>query len=81
MSKCRESEPKVGDDFLSAAISALVHRSAPFFSCALSLSLLLLLLLIDFADGNLKLILGFLWSLFRRFRIQTIKQDGERVSE
>jgi cortexillin 1/2 len=30
----------------------------------------------DFADGNLKLILGFLWSLFKRFRIQTIKQDG-----
>jgi len=35
----------------------------------------------DFADGNLKLILGFLWSLFKRFRIQTIKQDDKSSEE
>jgi hypothetical protein len=30
----------------------------------------------DFADNNLKMILGFFWSLFKKYRIQTIKQDG-----
>jgi len=31
----------------------------------------------DFADGNLKMILGFFWSLFKKYRIQTIKQDDK----
>jgi len=28
-------------------------------------------------DGNLKMILGFFWSLFKKYRIQTIKQDDK----
>jgi len=35
----------------------------------------------DFADQNLKMILGFLWSLFKKYRIQTIKQDGKSSEE
>jgi len=31
----------------------------------------------NFADNNLTLILGFFWTLFKKYRIQTIKQDGE----
>jgi hypothetical protein len=31
----------------------------------------------DFADNNLKMILGFFWSLFKKYRIQTIKQDDK----
>jgi len=31
----------------------------------------------DFADSNLKMILGFFWSLFKQFRIQVIKQDDK----
>jgi len=31
----------------------------------------------DFADGNLKMILGFFWNLFKKYRIQTIKQDDK----
>jgi len=31
----------------------------------------------DFADGNMKMILGFFWSLFKKYRIQTIKQDDK----
>jgi len=31
----------------------------------------------DFADSNLKMILGFFWSLFKKYRIQTIKQDDK----
>ncbi len=31
---------------------------------------------VDFADQNLKLILGFFWSLFKRYRIATIKHQG-----
>eukprot|EP01104_Vermistella_antarctica_P002503 TRINITY_DN12740_c0_g1_i1.p1 TRINITY_DN12740_c0_g1~~TRINITY_DN12740_c0_g1_i1.p1 ORF type:complete len:898 (+),score=381.01 TRINITY_DN12740_c0_g1_i1:140-2833(+) len=31
----------------------------------------------DFSQGNLKLILGLLWSLFRRLRIQTIAAEGK----
>jgi len=31
----------------------------------------------DFADHNLKMILGFFWSLFKKYRIQTIKQDDK----
>jgi len=35
----------------------------------------------DFADHNLKMILGFMWSLFKKFRIQTIKQDDKSSEE
>jgi len=31
----------------------------------------------DFADGSLKMILGFFWILFKKYRIQTIKQDDK----
>jgi len=31
----------------------------------------------DFADNNLKMILGCFWSLFKQYRIQTIKQDDK----
>lgn len=31
----------------------------------------------DFLEGNRKLILGTLWSLFRRLRIQTISEEGK----
>jgi len=31
----------------------------------------------DFADANLKMILGFFWSLFKKYRINTIKQDDK----
>lgn len=30
----------------------------------------------DFADHNLKMILGFFWTLFKRFKISTIKEGG-----
>jgi len=35
----------------------------------------------DFADHNLKMILGFLWSLFKKYRIQTIKTDDKSSEE
>jgi len=35
----------------------------------------------DFADQNLKMILGFLWSLFKKYRIQTIKHDDKSSEE
>jgi hypothetical protein len=35
----------------------------------------------DFADDNLKMILGFLWSLFKRYRISVIKQDDKSSEE
>jgi cortexillin 1/2 len=35
----------------------------------------------DFADDNLKIILGFFWTLFKKFRIQTIKQDDKSSEE
>lgn len=35
----------------------------------------------DFADENLKMILGFLWSLFKRYRISVIKQDDKSSEE
>jgi len=35
----------------------------------------------DFVDHNLKMILGFLWSLFKKYRIQTIKQDDKSSEE
>jgi len=35
----------------------------------------------DFADKNLKMILGFLWTLFKKFRIQTIQQDDKSSEE
>jgi len=35
----------------------------------------------DFADHNLKMILGFLWSLFKRYRIQTIKHEDKSSEE
>jgi cortexillin 1/2 len=35
----------------------------------------------DFADHNLKLILGFLWTLFKKFKIQTIKHEDKSSEE
>jgi len=35
----------------------------------------------DFADQNLKMILGFLWSMFKKYRIATIKQDDKSSEE
>jgi len=35
----------------------------------------------DFADQNLKLILGFFWSLFKRYRIATIKHQDKSSEE
>eukprot|EP01114_Cavostelium_apophysatum_P007750 TRINITY_DN1992_c0_g1_i1.p1 TRINITY_DN1992_c0_g1~~TRINITY_DN1992_c0_g1_i1.p1 ORF type:complete len:501 (+),score=239.35 TRINITY_DN1992_c0_g1_i1:62-1564(+) len=35
----------------------------------------------DFADQNLKMILGFLWSLFKKFRIQVIKHEDKSSEE
>jgi len=35
----------------------------------------------DFADRNLKMILGFFWSLFKRYRIQTIKHEDKSSEE
>jgi len=35
----------------------------------------------DFADHNMKMILGFMWSLFKKYRIQTIKQDDKSSEE
>lgn len=35
----------------------------------------------DFADDNLKMILGFFWTLFKKFKIQTIKQDDKSSEE
>jgi len=35
----------------------------------------------DFADKNLKMILGFLWTLFKKYKIQTIKQDDKSSEE
>lgn len=35
----------------------------------------------DFADENLKMILGFMWSLFKRYRISVIKQDDKSSEE
>jgi len=35
----------------------------------------------DFADKNLKMILGFLWSLFKKFRIQVIKHEDKSSEE
>jgi len=35
----------------------------------------------DFADQNLKMILGFLWSLFKKFRISVIKHEDKSSEE
>lgn len=35
----------------------------------------------DFADENLKMILGFLWSLFKIYKIQTIKHEDKSSEE
>jgi cortexillin 1/2 len=35
----------------------------------------------DFVDKNLKLILGFLWTLFRKYRISVIKTNGKSSEE
>jgi len=35
----------------------------------------------DFADQNLKMILGFLWSLFKKYRIATIKHEDKSSEE
>lgn len=35
----------------------------------------------DIYEGNVKLILGLLWSLFRRFKIQTISTDNKSSEE
>jgi cortexillin 1/2 len=35
----------------------------------------------DFADQNLKMILGFLWSLFKKYRIATIKHQDKSSEE
>jgi cortexillin 1/2 len=35
----------------------------------------------EFADENLKMILGFMWTLFKKYRIQTIKQDDKSSEE
>jgi hypothetical protein len=33
---------------------------------------------LDIADGQLKLILGMLWSMFRRLKLNVIEVDGEK---
>jgi len=35
----------------------------------------------DFADGNLKLILGFLWTTYKKYRIATIKVEDKSSEE
>jgi len=35
----------------------------------------------DFADQNLKMILGFLWTLFKKYKIQTIKHEDKSSEE
>jgi len=35
----------------------------------------------DFADKNLKMILGFLWTLFKKYKIQTIKHEDKSSEE
>jgi len=35
----------------------------------------------DIVDGNVKLLLGLLWSLFRRLRIQTISEEDKSSEE
>jgi len=35
----------------------------------------------DFIDSNQKMILGFLWTMYKKFRIQTIKQDDKSSEE
>eukprot|EP01116_Phalansterium_solitarium_P008781 TRINITY_DN22743_c0_g1_i1.p1 TRINITY_DN22743_c0_g1~~TRINITY_DN22743_c0_g1_i1.p1 ORF type:complete len:460 (-),score=130.21 TRINITY_DN22743_c0_g1_i1:256-1635(-) len=35
----------------------------------------------EFVDHNLKMILGFLWTLFKKYRIQVIKQDDKSSEE
>lgn len=36
----------------------------------------ILTLIADFVDGNKKMILGFLWTLYRKFRIAVISEGG-----
>jgi len=35
----------------------------------------------DFVDQNLKMMLGFMWTMYKKFRIQTIKQDDKSSEE